>query len=164
MTSKLVLVAQVAKHTCDLDMATIVWLGAQPPEGTILYAVIEQPTEFAATQGGQSSPADELALAAATIWTHDCRTVLKRGRTFCMCNDEETAWFIADRLNKFDANLTERNQWQRAYLREGRREAVLEAALETLKGMAKVEAVGGSKAWDTTFTLICRALDPQEEE
>lgn len=50
------------------------------------------------------------------IWTHSDIDVFKHGKLFCWCQDEQTAWFVADRLNAFDRNLTERNTFQRLYL------------------------------------------------
>jgi hypothetical protein len=56
------------------------------------------------------------AKQAPEIWTYSCRNVFQHGKFFCWCGAEEDAWFIADRLNAFDANLVERNQFQTLYL------------------------------------------------
>ena len=132
------------------------------------------PPMKAAPQAGQHSltaPSQEgrgvsdVASAPPTppIWTHDGDRVLKRNVQFCWCRSYETASFVADQLNAFDANLCERNQWQRLYRVSGERESSLLETLETVKKMAQVEATHGSKAWNAAFTTICQALDPQED-
>lgn len=50
------------------------------------------------------------------IWTRDGLAVLRRNEFFCECSNSEDAYFIADRLNAFDANLEARNMFQRMYL------------------------------------------------
>ena len=104
------------------------------------------------------------ALAAAPIWTHDGYTVYKRGILFCNCQDDEIAWYIADRLNAFDNNLVGRNQFQTMWLETRLRNAILVATLEGVKKLAQTEAANGSKVWDRALTLICQALDPQEKD
>ena len=51
------------------------------------------------------------------IWKAMGVEVWKRDEFFCWCPHEEDARFIAERLNAFDANLEERNAFQRMYLR-----------------------------------------------
>lgn len=51
------------------------------------------------------------------IWTPMGGVVYRHNMPFCWCDNEEAARFIANRLNAFDANLTERNAFQMMYLK-----------------------------------------------
>jgi hypothetical protein len=55
-------------------------------------------------------------VAPPKIWEHSGNRVFKHGLVFATCSNTEDAWFIADRLNAFDANLCERNLFQQLYL------------------------------------------------
>lgn len=59
----------------------------------------------------------KLRKPAPQIWESVGRTVFKRGYFFCGCENDETARYITDRLNAFDENLTERNTFQKLYLK-----------------------------------------------
>ena len=67
------------------------------------------------------------------MWSSLFSKVYKGGKYFCYCNDDDDAQFIASRLNSFDANLTERSQFQRMYLAAAEENKRLRETLATIK-------------------------------
>jgi len=50
-------------------------------------------------------------------YTHAGNCVYHDGITVAYCTNAYWAWLFADRLNAFEANLQDRNQFQQMYLR-----------------------------------------------
>lgn len=88
-------------------------------------ARLPNPAPAAATLDPDSPLYRSLQRKPPEIWTYDGPCVFKRGALFAECDCDEDAWFIADRLNNFDANLCERNEYQRIYLQSRKEDEVL---------------------------------------